>query len=56
MKRVVRTSFVAILLLTAGTRNIPYGISALSNAHFFENTQYVSRVSNTWGESRSSPA
>jgi hypothetical protein len=31
--------FVAILTLIAGALNIIYGIGALSNAHFFDNTQ-----------------
>jgi hypothetical protein len=30
---------VAVLLLLAGTLNIIYGIAAVSNAHFFANTQ-----------------
>jgi hypothetical protein len=41
--------FVAILLLMAGTLNIVYGIAALSNAHFFDGTQYAFSTRHTWG-------
>jgi hypothetical protein len=41
--------FVAILLLIAGTLSIIYGIAAVSNAHFFDNTQYVFSSLHTWG-------
>jgi hypothetical protein len=34
-----RTVFVAILLLIAGTLNVIYGIAAVGDAHFFDNTQ-----------------
>ena len=49
MKGVGRTLFVAILLVMAGTLNIIYGIGALSNAHFFDHTQYVFSSLHTWG-------
>jgi hypothetical protein len=49
MKGIGRTLFVAILLLLAGTLNIIYGIGAVSNAHFFDNTQYVFSSLHTWG-------
>jgi hypothetical protein len=41
--------FVAALLLLAGILNIIYGIGAVSNAHFFDNTQYVFSSLHTWG-------
>jgi hypothetical protein len=49
MKGTGRAVFVAILLLIAGTLNIIYGIGAVSNAHFFDNTQYVFSSLHTWG-------
>jgi hypothetical protein len=49
MRGVGRALFVAILLLIAGTLNIIYGIAAVSNAHFFANTQYVFSSLHTWG-------
>ena len=49
MKGVGRTMFVAILLVIAGTLNIIYGIGAVSNAHFFNGTQYVFSSLHTWG-------
>jgi hypothetical protein len=49
MKGVGRTVFVAILLLLAGTLNVIYGIAAVSNAHFFNNTQYVFSSLHAWG-------
>ena len=49
MKGIGRALFVAILLLIAGTLNIIYGIAAVSNAHFFNNTQYVFASLHTWG-------
>ena len=49
MRGVGRTVFVAILLLIAGVLNIIYGIAAVSNAHFFNNTQYVFSSLHTWG-------
>jgi hypothetical protein len=49
MKGVGRTLFVAILLLLAGVLNIIYGIAAVGNAHFFDNTQYVFSSLHTWG-------
>jgi hypothetical protein len=41
--------FVAVLLLLAGTLNIIYGIAAVGNSHFFDNTQYVFAHLHTWG-------
>lgn len=49
MKGLGRMVFVAILLLVAGTLNIIYGIAAVSNAHFFNGTQYVFSSLHTWG-------
>jgi hypothetical protein len=49
MRGLGRTLFVAILLVIAGTLNIIYGIGAVSNAHFFANTQYVFSSLHTWG-------
>jgi hypothetical protein len=49
MKGVGRAVFVAVLLLIAGILNIIYGIGAVSNAHFFDNTQYVFSSLHTWG-------
>lgn len=49
MKGVGRALFVAILLLVGGTLNIVYGIAAVGNAHFFDNTQYVFSSLHTWG-------
>ncbi|MGO9750918.1 MAG: hypothetical protein ACLP8S_23920 [Solirubrobacteraceae bacterium] len=49
MKGLGRVLFVAILLLIAGTLNIIYGIAAVGNAHFFNNTQYVFSSLHTWG-------
>ena len=49
MKGLGRALFVAILLLIAGTLNIIYGIAAVSNAHFFDHTQYVFSSLHTWG-------
>ena len=49
MKGVGRAVFVAILFLIIGTLNIIYGIAAVGNAHFFNNTQYVFSSLHTWG-------
>ena len=49
MKGVGRAVFVAILLLVIGVLNIIYGIAAIGNAHFFNNTQYVFSSLHTWG-------
>ncbi len=49
MKGTGRAAFVAVLLLVAGTLNIIYGIAAVGNAHFFDNTQYVFSGLHTWG-------
>ena len=44
-----RVVFVATLLLLAGTLDIIYGIAAVSNAHFFDHTQYAFSNLHTWG-------
>ena len=49
MRGVGRVVFMAILLLLAGTLNIVYGIAAVSNAHFFNGTQYAFSSLHTWG-------
>ncbi len=49
MRGTARAVLVAILLLIAGTLNIIYGIAAVGNAHFFDNTQYVFSSLHTWG-------
>jgi hypothetical protein len=49
MRGAGRAAFVAILFLIAGTLNIIYGIGAVSNAHFFDNTQEVFSSLHTWG-------
>ena len=49
MRGVGRAAFVAVLLLIAGTLNIIYGIAAVGNAHFFNNTQFVFSSLHTWG-------
>lgn len=49
MRGTGRVVFVAFLLLLAGTLDIIYGIGAVSNAHFFDNTQYVFSSLHTWG-------
>jgi Protein of unknown function (DUF2627) len=49
MRGLVRVVFVAILLLMAGTLKIVYGIAAVSNAHFFDGTQYAFASLHTWG-------
>lgn len=49
MRGLGRAAFVAVLLLIAGTLNIIYGIAAVSNAHFFNGTQYVFSSLHTWG-------
>jgi hypothetical protein len=49
LKGTARAVFVATLLLLAGTLNIIYGIGAVSNAHFFDNTQYVFASLHAWG-------
>ncbi len=49
MRGIGRTLFVAILLVLAGVLDIVYGIAAVSNAHFFNNTQYVFSSLHTWG-------
>ena len=56
MKGTGRAVFVAVLLLIAGTLNVIYGIGAVSNAHFFDNTQYVFSSVQTWAGSQSSLA
>ena len=49
MKVLGRVVFVAILFVMVGTLNIIYGIAAVSNAHFFDNTQYLFSSVHTWG-------
>lgn len=49
MRGVGRAIFVAMLLLLAGVLNVIYGIAAVSNAHFFNNTQYAFATLHTWG-------
>jgi hypothetical protein len=49
LKGTARAVFVATLLLLAGTLNIIYGIGAVSNAHFFDGTQYVFASLHAWG-------
>ncbi|MFZ0040383.1 MAG: hypothetical protein WAK93_03690 [Solirubrobacteraceae bacterium] len=49
MRGLGRAVFAAILLLIAGTLDIVYGIGAVSNAHFFDGTQYVFANLHTWG-------
>lgn len=49
MKGVGRAIFVAILLMIAGVLNVIYGIAAISNAHFFSNTQFAFSNLHTWG-------
>jgi len=49
MRGTGRALFVAILLMIAGVLNIIYGIAAVGNAHFFNNTQYVFSSLHTWG-------
>jgi hypothetical protein len=49
LKGTGRAVFVATLLLVAGILNIIYGIAAVGNAHFFDNTQYVFSSLHTWG-------
>jgi hypothetical protein len=49
MRGLGRAIFVAILLLIAGTLNVVYGIAAVSNAHFFNSTQFVFSNLHTWG-------
>jgi hypothetical protein len=49
MKGAGRAVFVAVLLLIIGVLNIIYGIAAIGNAHFFDNTQYVFSSLHTWG-------
>src|SRR5438128_12107888 len=49
MRGTGRVVFVAFLLLFAGTLNIIYGIAAVGNANFFDNTQYLFSSLHTWG-------
>jgi hypothetical protein len=49
MRGVGRAIFAAILLLIAGVLNIIYGISAVSNTHFFSGTVYAFSTLHTWG-------
>jgi hypothetical protein len=49
VKGLGRVVLVAILLVIAGTLNIIYGIAAVGNAHFFDNTQFLFSSLHTWG-------
>ena len=49
MKGVGRAVFVAVLFLIIGVLNVIYGIAAIGNAHFFDNTQFVFSSLHTWG-------
>src|SRR5437867_9880684 len=49
MRGLGRAIFVAILLMIAGVVNIIYGIGAIGNANFFDNTHYVFSSLHTWG-------
>ena len=49
MKGVGRAVFVAVLFLIIGVLNVIYGIAAIGNAHFFNNTQFVFSSLHTWG-------
>src|SRR3954447_21267651 len=49
MRGMGRAAFVAILLLIAGVLNVMYGIAAVGNANFFDNTQYLFAHVHTWG-------
>lgn len=49
MRGAGRAVFVSMLLLIAGVLNVIYGIAAVSNAHFFANTQYAFSTLHTWG-------
>jgi len=50
MRGAGRALFAAILLVVAGTLNIIYGIAAIDNADFFQNsTAYVFSNLDTWG-------
>ena len=50
MRGVGRAAFAAALLLIAGTLNVIYGIAAISEANFYDDsTRYVFSNLNTWG-------
>ncbi len=49
MRGTGRVVFVAVLLVIAGILNVICGIAAVSNAHFFANTQYAFSSLHTWG-------
>jgi len=50
MRGVGRAVFAAVLLLIAGTLNIIYGISAISDSKFYDDsTRYVFSSLHTWG-------
>jgi hypothetical protein len=49
MRGVGRAIFVSILLMVAGVLNVIYGIAAVGNAHFFNNTQFAFSHLHTWG-------
>jgi hypothetical protein len=45
-----RAMFAAILLVVAGTLNIIYGIAAIDDANFYDDsTRYIFSALNTWG-------
>jgi hypothetical protein len=45
-----RAMFAAILLVVAGTLNIIYGIAAIDDANFYDDsTRYIFSDLNTWG-------
>ena len=49
MEGVGRAVFVAVLFLIIGVLNVIYGIAAIGNAHFFDNTQFAFSSLHTWG-------
>ncbi len=49
MRSIGGALLVAVLLRIAGTLSVVYGIAAVSNAHFFNNTQYLFSSLHTWG-------
>jgi hypothetical protein len=50
MRGVGRAIFAAVLLMIAGILNIVYGIAAIGDANFFEDsTRYVFSNLNAWG-------
>jgi len=50
MRGAGRAAFAAVLLMIAGALNLIYGIAAISDANFFEDsTRYVFSNLNAWG-------